>query len=663
MAYEPEIDPSPGLNGEDLRNWPKQRSKDMPPIDFLRPGTDAHQKVLDYLKTRLELSEKKMSQFYPRWRANERKNQAYIQLPDYEQIMEAMNNEGKAPKIVSIQVPYMFATISTIVTYLLHAFCGRKPMLTVNSQRGDAVQAAMRMEEVLQYNNDHTNLIHTLFHFFNSTQIYGVGVMRTAWKNQYSLRTKIIKPPSMLGGAMSWIGVGSQAKRVRQQELVYSGNEVFFVDPFMFFPDPRVPMSDVRQKGEFVFWREFVGKHSVLKMEADGIFKWVNYAGKLPQALKFSGGDTGESDRSLRAKGQGHPGQEDPAEVKTYQLDQGTVEIVPAELGLGEGRRPEKWLFTIANKTQIIQAQPFEHDHDEHPIVCGEPYSTGPGFGHLGMSDLLGPIQDAISWLMNSHIYNVRASLNNIFVVDPSMIEMADLKNPEPGLMIRLKRQALGMDVRAALQQLQVADVTKSHVQDMQLFMEIGERLSAVTSNLMGIQDPGGRKTATEIRVSGDSAGSRLSAQTRILSAQAIVPLARQESLNIQQFMDPNFAFTLLGQKGDQLTITGEQLVGDFNFPVHDGTLPLDKVAMLDVWKEILLGVAQDMQLRSQFDITAIFEFVAQLGGAKNIEQFKIQMTPDQQIAEAVAGGNVVPLPQLGGPNDGPAAAAGGPRT
>ncbi|NJM09438.1 MAG: hypothetical protein HC883_00625 [Bdellovibrionaceae bacterium] len=64
-----------------------------------------------------------------------------------------------------------------------------------------------------------------------------------------------------------------------------------------------------------------------------------------------------------------------------------------------------------------------------------------------------------------------------------------------------------------------------------------------------------------------------------------------------------------------------------FNYIPHDGTLPLDRVAMLDVWKEILLGVAQQPLLAQNFDIKEIFKYTAELGGAKNIENFELQPT------------------------------------
>ena len=43
--------------------------------------------------------------------------------------------------------------------------------------------------------------------------------------------------------------------------------------------------------------------------------------------------------------------------------------------------------------------------------------------------------------------------------------------------------------------------------------------------------------------------------------------------------------------------------------------------------------IMQDPMLRMQYDAPGIFEYVAELGGAKNLTQFKMQAVPDQQLS------------------------------
>lgn len=630
-------DSEPGLTTDTLREWPKgpdKRPDTMPIQQFLAFGTENHSRILDYLIKRLEASENAMNKFYARWRVNEGKYQAYIDLPEYEKILDQMNKEHKAPQVVEIQVPYSFATINTISTYLVHTFCGRKPTFQVGANNPAFTQNAMNMQQVLQYNSEHARLVRHMFRFIQDQQIYGVGVLRTAWKNETALRTR---RRSLSQYDMQGMVTGSRFTRQRENTLIYSGNDLDSVDPFMFFPDPRVPMSDVNRRGEYVFWRSYQGKHFAKNQEIQGAFFQVDKCtASLPQN-KLSG--ESNSARNLLSQGESTPGATSDGNNKGrdfFQIDQGTVEIIPAELGLGPETYPQKWLFTVLNKAVIVQAQPFDADHGMHPVVVSEPYEVGYGFGNPGISDYLNPLQDTISWFVNSHIHNVRTALNNMFVVDPSMIEMQDARNPAPGKFIRLKRAAYGQDVRTAISQLQVFDATQKHVDAVQTFIKMGQYLTGVTDNLMGINEEGGRKTAAEVRISSQAGASRLAFQARAISAQAFIDLAQQMSLNLQQYLDDKFYYYLTGDAGQlhPLKVGLDEIQGDFNYPIMDGTLPMDNVALLNVWKEILTGVAGDQQIRSTYDFPSMFEFVAQLGGATNIQGFKIkQLAPGQAPA------------------------------
>lgn len=624
------------------------------PIELLTPGSDAHAKVLKYLLDRLKYSEREMSNFYDRWAANEKKFQAYIDLPDYEKMLAEMNKSGKSPNVTSITVPYAFATIWTIVTYLLHTFCGRNPMFQVGSRGAEGEASSQKMEVVLQYNADHTRLIKKMVQHFLDGEIYGLGVFHTKWKVDIKKRT-VWRSQSPAGPVMP--NMPSQQMKFREEKVVYEGNEVSNIDPFMFFPDPRIPMSEVNKRGEFCFWRAFEGQHTLKQAEARGELMWVD---KAPAMSSKNIESAGSSSRSLVTKGEPTPGdirRTGTEALPFYQVDQGACWIVPADLGLGEETEPALWLFTVLNSGQVVQAEPLELDHDMIPVAVSEPYTFGYAFGQLGMMDMLGPIQDTISWFVNSHIHNVRSVLNNQIIVDPSMVEMQDLKEPEPGKIIRLKRSAIGQDVRTALQQLTVADVTSGHVADMKEFVRIGDSLSSVNDNLRGTSQTGGRKTATEMRIAGESGSSRLAAHARLISAQSIVDLTAQMALNIQQNMTQEFWVQVLGEDGIKtpLHIQPQMLVGDFYFPVADGTLPIDKGALVEIWKEILFGIAADPILRQQFDLTQVFEWVAELGGAKNMSRFRLQQgSPTDQLQRMMAANAQVPGGQ--GPPAQPAA-------
>lgn len=636
----------PGLTTIPRREWPTIAVQPhQRPIDLLKPHSDLHNRVKDHLMRRLDDSERAMTGFHNRWRTNEMRHQAWLNLRDYDAMLKEANDSGRPPRAVEITIPYSFATLSTISTYLLQVFTGRRPHLGVGTY-GPWMNNALRMEIVLQYQCDHNRIINNWWQWCNDMGIYGVGVMINQWRARIEQRTVPSEQPvlDLLTGRL-------QMEQFKEQKdvVVYEGNEVVNIDPFMFYPDPRVPMHQVMDRGEYVFWRTFEGKHTLKRSETQGYLKWIDAASSV---ISPTGTQSGlSSGRSLLSGGDPHPGSDTSTDILVsrgnYKVDSCSIDIIPRELGLGHSERVEKWLFTILNNDQIVQAERMLDDHGQHPVIVAEPWTMGYAFGSHAMSDYISPLQDSMSWFLNSHMDNTRKAVNDMFVVDPNLIELNDMQRPGPGKLIRLKKTALNRDVRAAVQQLQVTDVTRGHIDSMNTFFDLGQRISAVSENLLGLQAEGGRKTATEVRTSFEAAASRLASLARVVSAQGMSVLTRQMAMNTQQWMSTEFYTRLVGSDGLQhpLRITPDGLTGDFYYPIHDGTLPIDKLATLDIWKELFQGVLQDPELRQTYSVPKLFEFIAELGGAKNVRSFRLQPMSEAALEQQAQAGNMAPIP------------------
>ena len=673
MAIESDI-PTSSPSYQPTANSVDVAPGDSPPpegsaISLLSPGSALHAKVLQKLVERLKSSEDKMSQFHARWQANERRFMAYINRTDFDKLLAETNDKGEAPSVTTINVPYIYATVWTIVTYLIHTFCGQKPIFQVSSYSAEAVEPARKMETILQFNADKSKAVRKIFQWMMDGQIYGVGIMRNLWITEWKMKAvqSYGSPMGMLAPELA----PNTPLMQKQPYLCYEGNDVTSINPYKFFPDPRVPMEEVNKRGEFVFWRSYEGMHTLKRAERDGTLFWISAIGK-PGGSKGGDEAADQSMRSLLTGGDSDPGSSNSGRWDTriaqyHQLDQGTIDLVPSDWGLGEENEIQRWIFTIANKRQIIQAEQFEDEHGKHPICVIEPNSIGYGFGQMSLVDMLGPIQDVLSWFVNSHMFNVRSALNNMFVVDPHYVEMQDLKDPGPGKFIRLKQAAMGRDVRTVLTQLNVQDVTAAHIENVSAFMRMGDILSGVNDSLKGVQ-PGGRRSATESRITSESGASRQAALARMISAQGMTELAEMQASNVQQYQSMEFYLKIVGAEGLLVPIKPDDVQGNFYFPIHDGALPLDRVAMLDVWKEIWMAVSTNPQLAMQYNGPAIFEYMANLAGAKNLTSFKIQVAPPipggQMGGDMSANQNQVPvnagLPGLNGGN-GAASAPSGP--
>ena len=150
-------------------------------IDPAKPdGKTLHDKVLGYAVGRLEASEKVMTVFHPRWNKAEKVMQAYIKRDIDEETNKVLNDENGPVKMAEIVVPYAYATVQTIVTYLMHTFCGRNPMFGIQGRNSAAVEPARMNEALLQYQIEHLRMQGILRRFFQDGEVYGLQILRTA---------------------------------------------------------------------------------------------------------------------------------------------------------------------------------------------------------------------------------------------------------------------------------------------------------------------------------------------------------------------------------------------------------------------------------------------------------------------------------------------------
>jgi hypothetical protein len=245
---------------------------------------------------------------------------------------------------------------------------------------------------------------------------------------------------------------------------------------------------------------------------------------------------------------------------------------------------------------------------------------------------------------------------------------MKDVLDPKPGKIIRLKDEMFGQDVRSAITQFPTSNVTQAHMADVESVANMLQRVTGVNDSLMGLANQKGRQTATEVRTSSTFGVNRLKTTSEWFSATGFTDLSYMLVANSQQLYDQEKKVRIAGDmwnyKGGQrfLNVTPDMIAGGWDFVPVDGTLPIDRFAQVNMWTQLLQQMAQSPQVLQQFDLGRVFSWVAQLGGLKNINQFKIEVDDPAALQQQAAAGNVVPIngQQTGGRPGGATTEAGG---
>src|SRR5436190_10391808 len=390
-----------------------------------------------------------------------------------------------------------------------------------------------------------------------------------------------------------------QVFQATQEVEGYKGNRAYNISPYDFYPDPRVPLTRF-QDGEFCFVRKRMGWSSILSRRDEGYF--IN-TDKIGEHLSADKGSTDGSSQLVRPDFAQHQFDDIDDLEKKIKHPAGAIilecyiELIPNEWGLGPSTKPQKWCISITeDRALVIGACPLGYIHGKFPIDILEPEVEAYGIYNRGIPEIMEPIQQTMDWLINSHFFNVRSSMNNQFIIDPSKIVIKDAQNSDAGFIWRLRPEAYGSDITKMFHQIPVQDVTRAHMTDLQGMVQIGERTLGINDQIMGALSQGGRKTATEVRTSTGFGVNRLKTTTEYMSAHGFSQHSQKLVQTSQQYYTSEAKMRIVGDlaqdAGPQfMNVTPEAIAGFYTFVPVDGVLPVDRMAQANMWKEIFIGL------------------------------------------------------------------------
>lgn len=620
----------------------------------LRYGTKKHDDLREALRERIKHADHAIDKRETKFADSEDQFMAYIKETDADALRRVKKDDGN-PQYVNIEIPYSYAVLMSWHTYISSVFLSRAPVMQYMGRHGETEQQIQALEAIMDYQTLVGSHLVPYYIWLLDAGKYGVGVVGNYWDEEYTQVSEIVEQPASYLG----IPISGKTKKVKQtrRQKGYSGNKLFNVRPQDFIFDSRVSLMHF-QEGEFAGRYFDLGWNSVVKREAAGQYYNID-------ALKTH---KKKNRKGAESRDTGSPRLELPdaitnenSELRSDMLSPDfingvelTVELIPNDWGIGSSTYPEKWVFTLAEDEVIIESQPYDSLHGKFPFSVLEYEMEGYGLQKRGMLEMLDPLQDTMSWLVNTHFYNVRQVLNGQFIADPSRLTIKDFKGDGAGRIIRMKPTAYGQDIRSMFHQIQTTDVTQAHLKDAQVIGELIQRVSGVTDNIMGAVNPGGRKSATEIRSSNSFGGSRLKTQAEYFSAMGFSPLSQMMVQNTQQKYDGEQKFKIAGdllQQGQQfMQVNPENIAGAYDFVPVDGTMPVDRFAQVQMWTNLMTQMRSMPEVGTQYDFGQIFAWVAQLGGLKNINRFKIGVLPPGVAASEAGKGNLIPI---GGSNGG----------
>ena len=612
--------------------------------DDLKFGTVKHDAIRTALIARRNFSRDKMRERHQKWIDNEEAYVAYMPEKEADAKRRGLREAGE-PQFTTIKIPFDYAVLMAAHTYWTSVFFNRSPVLQYAGRNAAGEDKTLAVEALMDYQVQVGRQLPPLYIWLMDAGKYGLGILGTYWDKEKIVVGQETEVADMFLG----VNLGTSTKQL-QRSIVegFQGNKAYNVCPYDFFPDPRVSIQQF-QEGEFCGRYTAIGWNRIAKGSAAG--KYFNIEYLRNQRTGEAGNRDYGSPHIVRPYEAGTGMQySDVLNMRDVDILEMYVELIPKEWGLGDSTYPEKWVFVLAADQVLIAAQPLGCYCDKYPFYCLEYEPDGAAMFKRSLLEIIGPMTDVITWLINTHFYNTRKSLNDMFVVDPTKIVLKDLKDPSPGKIIRLKEEMYGQDVRSAIWQFPVTDVTQQHIADTQIMNQMIQRVSGVNDQVMGLLNTGGRKTAAEVRTSSSFGVNRLKTICEWFSITGFSDYAQTTLQLTQQYYDTTMKLRLAGDAFlhpgaiKELTITPNEIQGFFDVVPVDGTLPVDRFAQVNMWGTLLQQFATMPEVVQQYDFGRIFAWVAQLGGLKNIHRFKVQIVEPEMMTRQAQQGNVIPM-------------------
>ena len=246
---------------------------------------------------------------------------------------------------------------------------------------------------------------------------------------------------------------------------------------------------------------------------------------------------------------------------------------------------PVTFQILISGGDVLLSVTESTYEHGWFPYSVAEGRPNAHFQFSVSWIFMLKGIQDYVDWLKNRHQEALSRTVGNIFVYDPTAVDVTDFMNPDKeGLLIALKPEANGKKIGDVFQQVPIKDLTEKFMEEAMSFVKYSQSVTAADEGMQGIMPGGEPASATQFAGTQQMGAGRMTSIARLLSSQALIPQTRMMVSMFQQFLDksqmvrfkPSDPMNVPPELQDaaSVNLTKDAIAGEYDFPAHDGTLP-----------------------------------------------------------------------------------------
>jgi len=649
---------------------------DIPLDQRLRPQSEdgLHERLIKPLQTWIRESKDHIDQRSDDWEQVDEHMRLYLNLDRKARsgdkgyvTSEKGNYLRENPFQRMVCIPLTYSTILTRMVQMFGIFTQTDPFFHLRPVGGEDKAMARIHEVVMARDAMLSQLPLQVWQMLFDAEKYGFGIWYDTWADRYGWVTN---PPEISPSLKATLppALRHKAEKSREWKMLYEWNRYRAIDPHCYLPDPNVSVICPQEGTRCGHWEVTSWLNLAAADLASGNGPYFN----LERAKKL-----GLKTRRQRDAGRTSEGVFNDAKIDCIYPDLEVqhlqVKLIPKDYGLSDGDRPEIWWFSVAEEDVIIRCHRSPYDHNEFTYSTGSPDPDFNASFMPGMGQQLIGGQNIVNWFYNSHMANIRKTVNDQVVYNDNLLEEGDILSPGPARHIRLTTRGKQLHERGMLaidqmySQFRLTDVTQVHLTAAGEMIAQMQRMSATPDPVTGMPLPT-KRTLGEIEQVSGSATARIQASAELLDLQVVAPAASRHVQNRQQWTSTEEVFRIAGRLAeelgeDALNVKPDDLYGRFDYVPKTPSMIADPARSNALWGSLLqvLGSAPqllepDPTTGKAIDPHAVFKEFVKSAGVNYFEDFmrEMPMLPpggvgvmgDEEVQQGVDNGNLVPLGQ-----------------
>lgn len=597
-----------------------------------------HENLLEYCLERMRIGKEYRDARLQRLGRIDRDVSGWIIRTNSDEVeRERAKEQNGTPTALESNLPISFIHLDDMMTYFAQTFAPNRGMF-YQLAKPDEQEIATQLVSLMNYHAIYSGYYRQLLLTLWSILKYNYGGVSLEWNEEFGPKV-----------------ITSEGGQTEVEEVqTFAGNRIEALDLYNTFWDPTVHPVNIHKDGE---WAAKAKRRSLywLKQKClDGLYYNCE---DLIQAGDDEFGAPGSyatfyinppQEARLTLEHNRRGGKDDWLAIlgDTWVMDEGQFELVditirinPNDFGLIDGTAEEKqkrnryeiWKITLLNGERVIGVQHLNNVHKHIPFYFGIINDDTSGEDSKSPAEILQPLADFASFLMNIHVKACRKNVWGTTFYDPSVVEYDKVPPGEVAARVPIKAQGYGKDIRQYVYHDSKVLDTKQTLQDMQGVMQIIDQFfptQSMPSQIAGID----RAISSQVAAVQQGSNRRQHKAARLIDDTLMRPMRSGMYYNIVQYQDdgvevPNFYGAPV--KVDLTSLRDANL----STVIGQGLMAIDRQAAMEMVQKVIFALIQNPRASQQADIMAMLDYwVGLMDIEMNLKQFTL--SPEQIAAQ-----------------------------